>query len=134
MTIRNALAAVLVLFFSFLLVNIGSVTSAPTWIPSNVTFERINETHVQVFYKEKLIETISVPEETTISQPQQQQLQPSPALQPPGQTSAGVKAKATKRPPPLDPLMIEQYKRQWMRINGLKCYFNPVTCFVGEKS
>ena len=121
-----------------LVVDIGEVTGAPTWIPSNVTFERVNETHVQVFYKEKLIETISVPEEEEATPPEPQ-LQPSIHPRPPNHYQrAGGKARGgdgiagTKRPPPINPLKIEEYKRKWMRLN--RCYFNPVTCFVGEKN
>lgn len=136
----NKLAVILQLVLLFIyLLDLGSVKSAPTWIPSNVTFERINETHVHVMHKGKLVETINLKEnnleETTTQLPQ---LPPFvPASQTPSTSEIAADKQTTccignSKPLHLDPLKLELLKKQWVGLH--RCYFNPVTCFVGKKN
>lgn len=90
----------------------STVNGAPTWIPSNVTFSKLNETHVQIKYKDKVIETFTVEEyNANTSKPHQ------------------IQTDSDRRQS--DTILQENTDRFWIRVN--LCYFNPVTCFAGNR-
>lgn len=125
-----------VLLFIYL-VELENVSSAPiqTWIPSNVTFDQINKTHVHVLHKGKLVETIHLKENFEERTTQMPQLPLADSSTPSTDTPTDKKTTCcgdNSKKQNLELLKIEKLKKQWLRLN--LCYFNPVTCFVGKKN
>ena len=115
---------IIVLLIVFGILN-KCVHGAPAWIPSNITFERLNETHIQIKYKDKVIEILDVKqydqsdkifdaEKSTVSFKKLNQIQ----------TRNNDNDNFQR--------IQKDYDHQnWIKIN--LCYFNPVTCFIGNK-
>ena len=94
-------------------IGLSTVNGAPTWIPSNVTFTQLNDTHVQIKYKDKVIETVNMDDYATNTK----------------KPNTIIERNREKSPNNLE--TIKEYNRKWIRVN--LCYFNPVTCFAGDK-
>ena len=90
------------------------VNGKPAWIPSNVTFEKMNETHVQVKYRDKVDIIDLAKNHIEIKKHSDEQ--------------TNVTANCCNYPDK----MLSHYNDKWIRVN--LCYFNPVSCFMGKKN